>query len=98
MKGLKESRVVRVKTLDELLDSGWEYDSDGTLDFGLGEDDSPGFYVVKRMFHLLGKIIVIYKDGIYWEYSDDIMEDTWTITDEMIKEDLKKQDYPEYFI
>ncbi len=94
----KRQRVVRVKTLDELLDTGWEYDSNGDLLYG-GSEDALDYFVLKIMFHFLGSVIPLREDPKNeWVFDDEKMEDTWTITKEMIQEELNPDDYPEFFI
>jgi len=100
---MKIKKLVKLKTLNQLLDTGWEYDSGGDLIYetdGTDETSNYGIFVIRDMFHILGDIIVLEKENKYqlWEYYDKVQDGNWTITQEMVQEELDTEDYPEYFV
>ena len=88
---MKKSRIVRIKTEQEFLNSGWEYKSN----MYLIKDDEPAF--PRSLNVLFGKIIEIEDDGYYNKYTIND-GNFYSISDGMIKEYLEPKDYPEYFI
>ena len=89
-------RIIRFKTLDELLDTGWEYDSSSVL-FLHGEDN-----IIKAMHKFFGKIIVVSYDKNIQSALDHTCSvgyhEGYSISPGMISEELNVEDYPEYFI
>jgi hypothetical protein len=86
-------RIVKIKTIDEFLSTGWEMDSDGNLHYT--ENDSVSF--LNQMHNLAGKVILIEK-GFLEEYLTKNNRNGFIITEDMISEEYDIKDYPEYFI
>lgn len=84
---MEDIEVVRLKSLTELLDTGWEFDSDGDL-----HNEESIIFISRDMYHLLGKIIKV-EDGAYCEGKNN-----WSISDYMVSKYLDKELYPEYLI
>ncbi len=90
------NKVIRMKTMNQLYESGWSpLDADGKL-YLLVEDQSVNS-ITPQMFHLLGKVILIKDyDGASGNYVFD--GNLYWISLEMIAEIYDEIDYPEYFI
>jgi len=88
----EDIRVVKVKTVSELLSSGWEMDSEGN--FHLSSDD---ISFTNNMKVLHNKILPLTK-GYTNHYIYGTGANSFIITDEMISEEYNPEDYPEFFI
>ena len=84
-------RIVKIKTVNELQETGWEMNSDGNLSTKLNNI----MFNPEMVEKLQGKIVMIAYNK---ELQNWFIEDKWNITDEMIKEEYNQDDYPEYFI
>jgi len=96
----KSMRVVKIKTIDKLLSSGWEYDSRGELHHEDYEDKDTEYYFTFAMLDFTGKVIPLKQESYFpnqWIYIDD-NKNKWTISEEMISKELSPEDYPEFFI
>jgi hypothetical protein len=88
------TRVVRVKTEEQLLSTGWKksiYSLNKKPSYKYSNRD-PIF--VNDMFKYLGKVISI---TVYEEAGRCYLND-FIFTDEMIQEELNPEDYPEFMI
>ena len=90
----EDIRVVKVKTVSELLSSGWEMDSEGNFHPADNKDDVA---FIHNMKYLHNKIIPIRK-GYTNQYIYGTGPRSVIITDNMISEEYNPEDYPEFFI
>jgi len=98
-------RIIRFKTEKELLDSGWEIINDKHVYMRYRYDNNSHF-IDNFMKKFFGKVLVIkttkyiYRDGWIFHTCKSINQtnDNYTITENMIAEELKIEDYPEFFI
>ncbi len=89
------NKVIRMKTMNQLNESGWAMASSGIL-YLLSEDHSENS-ITPQMFPLLGKVILIKDyDGASGNYVFN--GKLYWISLEMIAEIYDEIDYPEYFI
>ena len=83
--------LIKMKTPEELSESGWIMTPDGYY------KDKHNPYLIKDMYSLLGKIIIVDepdKENGYYLYKTP----PFLVSEDMIKEHLSFDDYPEYLI
>jgi hypothetical protein len=111
---MKDKRLVRLKTEQELLDTGWEQvkNSDLFMKYKLyipppSDDIEQEYFISADMKPFLGTMILIKKDYssdeqvVYMYHSSDDKSNSdtkFTITESMISEEFEIDDYPEYFL
>ena len=99
-----EVRYVVLKSQDELLDSGWERNSDGNFHFFDFDSSSFVFPYFPKELLGLGVVKITKTDNHGWVYyvnSDeriDFYDDFYQVTDAMISKELSQDEYPELYI
>ncbi len=91
-----ETRVVRIKTWDEIIKIG-ELDEDGDVELNTEGNGERMPYFVSAMKMFCGNVYSItFIDSGIWELSDG--NENWSISEEMIGHEYFPNTHPEYFI